>query len=148
MKKNELSLKDFPPKLRRLARFMLENEEKKTVSHACRELGFNKRSIFTMIHRSKRKGHDFNELLADVSDFYLKTELINVDKKTIEWALTGSARDRELFYKRIGVLKNSPKIEINNNLGLTFAVKVDNVSDSNKRPKGQNELRPYIPNKS
>jgi len=144
---NVISLKHFPPKLRKLARFMLESEEKKTVSEACRELGLNRKSIFSMIHRSKQNGNDFNELLENVSDNYLKMELINVDTRTVEGALNGTARDRELYYKRINKLKEHPNIEINNNLSLTYAVKVDTSASDSNRPKGQNELTPYIPTK-
>ncbi len=145
---NVISLKHFPPKLRKLARFMLESEEKKTVSEACRELDLNRKSIFSMIHRSKQNGNDFNELLSDIADFYLKTELINVDKATVEVALNGSARDRELYYKRINKLKEESNIEINNNLSLTYAVQVNEGSNRDNREKGENSLIPYIPKKS
>jgi len=142
---NVISLKHFPPKLRKLARFMLESEEKKTVSEACRDLDLNIKSIFSMIHRSKQNGNDFNELLSDIADFYLKTELINVDKETVEGALTGTARDRELYYKRINKLKEESNIEINNNLSLTYAIQVNEGSNTDNREKGENSLTPFIP---
>jgi len=145
-KENVISLKHFPPKLRKLARFMLESEEKKTVSEACRELDLNRKSIFSMIHRSKQNGNDFNELLSDIADCYLKIELINVDKATVEGALTGTARDRGLYYKRINKLKEESNIEINNNLSLTYAVQVNNDTEAtDQRKKGENSLIPYIP---
>jgi hypothetical protein len=87
---NVISLKHFPPKLRKLARFMLESEEKKTVSQACRDLGLNIKSIFTLIHRSKQNGNDFNEFIENISDSYLNLELINVDKATVDGALNGT----------------------------------------------------------
>jgi hypothetical protein len=127
---------------------MLESEEKKTVSEACRELDLNRKSIFSMIHRSKQNGNDFNELLSDIADFYLKTELINVDKATVEGALNGKARDRELYYKRAGKLHDRPQIEINTNLSLTYAVQVNEGSNRDNREKGENSLIPYIPKKS
>ena len=142
---NVISLKHFPPKLRKLARFMLESEEKKTVSQACRELDLNRKSIFSMIHRSKQNGNDFNELLSDIADFYLKIELINVDKATVEGALNGSARDREIYYKRTDKLHDKPQIAINTNLSLTYAVQVNEGSNTDKREKGENSLIPYIP---
>jgi len=145
---NVISLKHFPPKLRKLARFMLESEEKKTVSQACRDLGLNIKSIFTLIHRSKQNGNDFNELLSDIADFYLKMELINVDTRTVEGALNGSARDRELFYKRADKLHDKPQIAINTNLSLTYAVQVNEGSNRDNREKGENSLIPYIPKKS
>ena len=145
---NVISLKHFPPKLRKLARFMLESEEKKTVSQACRDLNLNIKSIFTLIHRSKQNGNDFNELLSDIADCYLKIELINVDKATVKGALEGTARDREIYYKRINKLKEPRNIEITNNLSLTYAVNVDNTESLSERKKGENSLIPYIPKKS
>jgi len=143
--KNVISLKHFPPKLRKLARFMLESEEKKTVSQACRELNLNIKSIFTMIHRTRQNGNDFNEFLENLSDNYLNLELINVDKATVEGALNGTARDRELYYKRAGKLHDRPQIEINTNLSLTYAIQVNEGVNSDHREKGENSLIPYIP---
>ena len=147
-KENVISLKHFPPKLRKLARFMLESEEKKTVSQACRDLDLNRKSIFSMIHRSKQNGNDFNELLSEVSDSYLRMELISVDKATVKGALEGTARDREIYYKRINKLKEGSNIEINNNLSLTYAVQVNEGSNRDNREKGENSLIPFIPKKS
>jgi hypothetical protein len=145
---NVISLKHFPPKLRKLARFMLESEEKKTVSEACRDLNLNIKSIFTLIHRSKQNGNDFNEFIENISDSYLNLELINVDKATVKGALEGTARDREIYYKRINKLKEPRNIEITSNLSLTYAVNVDNIETSSERKKGENSLIPYIPKKS
>jgi len=142
---NVISLKHFPPKLRKLARFMLESEEKKTVSQAYRDLNLNIKSIFTLIHRSKQNGNDFNELLSDIADFYLKMELINVDKATLDGALTGSARDREIYYKRTDKLHDKPLVEINTNLSLTYAIQVNEGVNTDKREKGENSLIPFIP---
>jgi hypothetical protein len=124
---------------------MLESEEKKTVSEACRDLNLNIKSIFTLIHRSKQNGNDFNELLSDISDFYLKTELISVDTRTVEGALHGTARDREIYYKRTDKLSDKPQVEINTNLSLTYAVQVNEGANRDNREKGENSLIPYIP---
>ena len=145
---NAISLKQFPPKLRKLAKYILQSDEKVTIKQACEEIKVNYSSIRSQISREKKKGNDFYKLIEEEADNYLKINLLAVDVATLEGALTGSARDRELYYKRINKLKEHPNIEINNNLSLTYAVHVDtSVSDSIKRPKGQNELRPYIPSK-
>jgi len=83
-----------------------------------------------------------------VSEAYLNSSLIAVDSATVEGALNGSARDRELYYKRINKLKERPNIEINNNLSLTYAVQVNEGSNRDNREKGENSLIPYIPKKS
>jgi len=145
---NVISLKHFPPKLRKLARFMLESEEKKTVSEACRDLNLNIKSIFTLIHRSKQNGNDFNEFIENISDSYLNLELINVDKATVKGALEGTARDREIYYKRINKLKEPRNIEITSNLSLTYAVQVNEGANTDRREKGENSLIPFIPKKA
>jgi len=77
-----------------------------------------------------------------------ETELINVDKATVEGALTGSARDRELFYKRADKFHDKPQIAINTNLSLTYAVQVNEGTNTDNREKGENSLIPFIPKKS
>ena len=144
---NVISLKHFPYKLRKIGKIMLQSESKMTLKEACEAAGVNYGSIRSTISREKKKGNDFYKLLEEEADQYLKIHLLAVDAATVQGALEDSARDRELFYKRVGKLKESIQVEINNNLSLTYAVKVDtSVSDSNKRSKGQNELIPYIPN--
>jgi len=145
---NVTNLRHFPYKLRKLAKYLLQMDKKVTIKQACEELNVNYASIRSQISREKKKGNDFYKLIEEEADNYLKLNLIAVDSATLEGALNGSARDRDLYYKRTGKLKDSVNVEINNNLSLTYAVQVDhNESDNNNRPKGQNELTPYIPTK-
>jgi len=77
----------------------------------------------------------------------LKINLIAVDSATLDGALTGTSRDRELFYKRTDKLNDKPQIEINTNLSLTYAIQVNEGSNRDNREKGENSLIPYIPKK-
>jgi len=66
----------------------------------------------------------------------LKINLIAVDSATLEGALNGSARDREIYYKRTDKLHDKPQIAINTNLSLTYAIQVNEGSNRDNREKG------------
>jgi len=145
---NVTNLKHFPPKLRKLGKYLLQSDKKVTIKQACSDLNVNYDSIRSQISREKKKGNDFYRLLEEEADNYLKINLIAVDSATLEGALTGSSRDRELFYKRTDKLHDRPQIEINTNLSLTYAVQVNEGANRDNREKGENSLIPYIPKKS
>ncbi len=66
--------------------------------------------------------------------------------QTVNHALTGSNKDRELFYKRVGKLKEGPQVQINQNINLTYAIQTVQPVEPSKQPeKGLNDLVPYIP---
>ncbi len=144
---NVTSLKHFPYKLRKVAKYLLQMDKKVTIKQACEDINVNYSSIRSQISREKIKGNDFYAFIEAVSEAYLNSSLIAVDSATVEGALTGTARDRELYYKRAGKLKERPNIEINTNLSLTYAVQVNEGSNTDRREKGENSLIPFIPNK-
>ena len=95
--------------------------------------------------RAAGKG-DFWKFMERVSETYLHSSLIGVDSATVEGALTGSNKDRELFYKRVGKLKEGPQVQINQNINLTYAIQTVQPVEPSKQPeKGLNDLVPYIP---
>ena len=145
---NVISLKHFPYKLRKLGKYLLQSEQKITIKQACDELNVNYGSVRSQISREKIKGNDFYAFIEAVSEAYLNSSLIAVDSATVEGALNGSARDRELYYKRSGKLNDRPQIEINTNLSLTYAVQVNEGANRDNREKGENSLIPFIPKKS
>ena len=145
---NVISLKHFTPKLRKLAKYLLQMDKKVTIKQACEDINVNYGSIRSQISREKIKGNDFYAFIEAVSEAYLNSSLIAVDSATVEGALNGSARDRELYYKRSGKLNDRPQIEINTNLSLTYAVQVNEGSNRDNREKGENSLIPFIPKKS
>lgn len=142
---NATSLKHFPYKLRKVAKYLLQMDKKVTIKQACEDLNVNYSSIRSQISREKIKGNDFYAFIEAVSEAYLNSSLIAVDSATVEGALNGSARDRELYYKRAGKLHDRPQIEINTSLSLTYAVQVNEGSNRDNREKGENSLIPYIP---
>ncbi len=54
-------LKEFPPKLQKLARFIEENHSFKSLKEACELAGVNYNSVRVTIARYKKKGNDFYE---------------------------------------------------------------------------------------
>lgn len=145
---NVTSLKHFTPKLRKLAKYLLQSEQKITIKQACEDINVNYSSIRSQISREKIKGYDFYAFIEAVSEAYLNSSLIAVDSATLEGALNGSARDRELYYKRTDKLTDKPQIAINTNLSLTYAVQVNEGTNTDNREKGENSLIPFIPKKS
>ena len=145
---NVISLKHFPYKLRKLGKYLLQSEQKITIKQACEDINVNYSSIRSQISREKIKGNDFYAFIEAVSEAYLNSSLIAVDSATVEGALNGTARDREIYYKRAGKLHDRPQIEINTSLSLTYAVQVNEGSNRDNREKGENSLIPYIPKKS
>ena len=123
-------------------------DKKVTIKQACEDINVNYGSVRSQISREKIKGNDFYAFIEAVSEAYLNSSLIAVDSATVEGALTGGSRDRELFYKRAGKLKDAPQIAINTNLSLTYAVQVNEGVNTDNREKGENSLIPFIPKKS
>ena len=76
---NVTSLKHFPYKLRKLAKYLLQSDRKVTIKQACEDLNVNYGSIRSQISREKRKGNDFYKLLEEEADNYLKINLLAVD---------------------------------------------------------------------
>jgi len=145
---NVISLKHFPYKLRKVAKYLLQMDKKVTIKQACDELNVNYGSVRSLISREKIKGNDFYKLIEEAADNYLKINLIAVDSATLDGALNGSARDREIYYKRTDKLHDKPQIAINTNLSLTYAVQVNEGVNTDHREKGENSLIPFIPKKS
>ncbi|MCH7519595.1 MAG: hypothetical protein IH964_11310 [Candidatus Dadabacteria bacterium] len=142
---NVISLKHFPYKLRKVAKYLLQMDKKVTIKQACEELNVKYGSVRSQISREKIKGNDFYKLIEEAADNYLKINLIAVDSATLEGALNGSARDREIYYKRTDKLHDRPQIAINTNLSLTYAIQVNEGVNTDNREKGENSLIPYIP---
>jgi len=145
---NVISLKHFPYKLRKVAKYLLQMDKKVTIKQACEDINVNYSSIRSQISREKIKGNDFYKLIEEAADNYLKINLIAVDSATLDGALNGTARDREIYYKRTDKLSDKPQIAINTNLSLTYAVQVNEGANTDNREKGENSLIPYIPKKS
>jgi hypothetical protein len=146
IKENLINLTEYPPKLRKVAKYMLMNlGSKETMKSICQNLDLKYHSVIQMIYEEKARGRDLMGFISAVADGYLNSNLIAVDVATLDGALTGTARDREIYYKRTDKLHERTEIQINTNLSLTYAIQVIQGANEDPREKGENSLTPYIP---
>ncbi len=113
---NTISLKQFPPKLRKLAKYLLQSEKPVTISQACRELGLNRESIGTLMWRSKQKGNDFNEFIKQLANSYLNANRLAVYEKLVEGAVSSAStshNDRKTYLQLTGDIKATTDINVN-----------------------------------
>ena len=125
--KNEIDITNFPPLLRKLARFMIENTEFDTIQDACEQLGLSSNAVYVAIHKRKKKGIDFMNYVADNWKEGLDKAKPLVRNALVREAITGTAMDRKLYFQLTGDLTN--KLEVDHKITGLFAV----ISPSNNQ---------------
>lgn len=143
---NFISLKQFPPKLRKLARFLLESDTPVTICEACKALELNIDSIYTMIARCRRKGNDFNEFINEQSQMLLQSNRVGVYQAVIQGAVSRSStshNQQKLFAQLVGDAKDD--MRINTQITLAIGVNVSSVIPQDDRDKGCIDTDPIIP---
>jgi hypothetical protein len=143
---NFISLKQFPPKLRKLATFLLESDTPVTICEACKALKLNLDSIYTMIARCRRKGNDFNEFINEQSQMLLKSNRIGVYQAVIQQAVAGTStshNQQKLFASLVGDAKDD--MRINTSITLAIGINVTGVTPQDDRAAGQIDCEPVIP---
>ncbi len=132
MGENKPCLRDFPPKLRKLALNIAKSDTKKSIKEHCEELNLKYDSILSMIYQEKQKGKDFHDLIDETSFNYLRGRLHEADRNLADKAISPSETNPkflELYYKRVGKLKDSPLVQIDNR-SLTVVVSPNSISSS------------------
>ena len=144
---NHILLKQFPPKLRKLAKYLLESEEPMTVSDACRDLNLNRASIGTLIYKAKQKGNDFIEFINEQSKMLLHSNRIGVYKAVVlgSVAQTSTAHQHQkLFSQLVGDTRED--VRINSSITLAIGMNVTMVQPADQdREKGVIDTEPVIP---
>lgn len=138
-----ISLKQFPPKLRKLGKHILQTNDKRPVIDICDTLKLNSRSIFTEIWKARKKGNDFYDFINSIADTFLNINQLAVDIATVDGAVSGTHQDRKLYYERIGKLKDSTNINVGS---LTIGINVNTIAADPGRDKGIIDVEPFIPN--
>lgn len=139
-----LTLNDFPSSLRKLAKFMLNNEDIMTVSEAIKKGNFNYSSITTIMSREKKKGKDFKKFMNNQMQLLLNGQKLKVAKALIAGAVSNSHADRKLYFKLTGDLKESEKsINVHYlSIGINQSgIRPKDLSDE----KGIIDINPEIP---
>jgi len=143
---NVISLKHFPPKLRKLAKYLLQMDKKVTLKQACDELNVNYGSVRSLISREKKKGNDFSKFVKDASKNLLNINRIGVYQALLQGAVEGSAAHIKLFAQITGDLEENTAPA-----GITIKHLTIGVSQLGTRPadlskeKGIIDLDPEIP---
>ncbi len=142
---NVISLKHFPPKLRKLAKYLLQSDKKTTIKQACEDINVNYSSIRSQIAREKKKGNDFNKFIKDASKDLLNINRIGVYRALVKGAVEGSAAHIKLFAQITGDLEEDRAA------GITIKTLTIGINQTGTRPadlskeKGIIDLDPEIP---
>ena len=143
---NVISLKHFPPKLRKLAKYLLQMDKKVTLKQACDELNVNYGSARSLISREKKKGNDFSKFVKDAAKGLLNINRIGVYQALIKGAVAGSAAHIKLFSQITGDLDENAAAP-----GITIKHLTIGINQLGTRPadlskeKGIIDLDPEIP---
>ncbi len=140
----DLTLNDFPSSLRKLAKFMLNNEDIMIVSEAIKKGNFNYSSITTIMSREKKKGKDFKKFMNNQMQLLLNGQKLKVAKALIAGAVSNSHADRKLYFQLTGDIKESEKsINVHYlSIGINQSgVRPSDLSDE----KGIIDINPEIP---
>lgn len=140
---DRISLKQFPPQLRKLGKYLMSCTEEVSISDACQELGLNRSAVHTQIWRAKKKGNDFTRFLGEITETYLDMSLYDVDRALVKGAVSDSHADRKLYYQRIGKLTESPQINTNITLNMGFIPASSGGQDTRK--SGVIDTKPFVP---
>src|SRR3990167_2022420 len=133
-----ISLKQFPPKLRKLAVYLLQMDKAVTIKQACEEIDINYNSARTMMDR-----YNFREFISNIAYAYLDSNLVAVDVSLVNGAVSGSHNHQKLYYQRIGKLTEQT---INTSITLAIGMNVTAVTPADQdRSKGVIDVEPVIP---
>lgn len=143
---NTVSLKQFPPKVRKVAKYILQSESIPTWKAACQEAGVDYQTFRTLISRAKKKGNDFQKFIEEQSTSLLKMEKLAVHSALLAGAVSDSHADRKLYYQLTGDLKEHTNIQTNITLNMGFIPASSHEQDTRK--PGMIDVQPFIPTQS
>jgi len=109
--KKDITINDFPPKLRKLATVILENIQKKTLKEYCELSDLNYDSVTTLISRYRKKGLDLHVYLNNQYQEFLTSNKLDVTKSLVEGAISGTHADRKLFFQLTGDLVERQQVD-------------------------------------
>lgn len=141
---NAISLKQFPPVLRDLGKYLLESDKPVSYTQACKELNLNRDSVYTTINRVRRKGLDFQKFIDEQSSMILNQSKVGVFRALVEGAVSDSHMDRKLYFQLTGDLKESTNINVGS---LTIGININALPVDPGRDKGIIDVEPFIPKK-
>lgn len=145
---NHIDLSRFAPKLRKLGKYLLQNDNPTTIKAACDELELNYDSVNALVWKEKQKGNDFYQFIKDIAQSRLEMNRVAVYDAMIAGAVSSapsSYQDRKTFLQVSGDLRES---NVNVNVGsLTIGVNINSLPTDAGRDKGVIDVEPFIPGK-
>src|SRR3990170_5223718 len=132
--KKEIKTTEFPPKLRRLAEYLIYNMECESIKEACDRLNLNYDSIETMMSRYRRKyGMDLIDYVNDEWKKGLHRTKIFRRNSLVKRAMDGVMKAQELSWKLDGSLVE--RQEIKHDIGLSFVLCSDTIPEDIKQER-------------
>jgi len=127
--KKEIEITDFPLKLRKLAKFMIESPDFMTKIEACKQINLNYNSISVAISKYRKKGINFDSYVNQFALEKLKLNKYEVSNSVLDGALNGTHKDKELFYKLTGDIQTGVNANVNINVqnNIRFPVSKSDV---------------------
>ena len=143
IEKNQPDFSDYPPGLRKVATYMLNSSEFKSIPAAVKALGLNEQSIWNAISTSRKKGNDFYALVVSRFGERLARHKNDVGSALVERAVSGSYNHQKLYFQLTGDLKEETSINVNT---LLIGINTTGSRPSDlDRPKGVIDVNPVIP---
>lgn len=144
--KEYIDLRRFTPKLRKLAKHLLQLDKPVTIMDACKAINANYDSIRSMIYKSKQNGNDFHRFIAEQADVILHAGKAEVYKALQKGAVSDSSTShnyRKTYLQLTGDLKENTNINIGSlSLGININnIQLPQIEDS----KGVIDIEPSIP---
>lgn len=133
MAKKEVNINDFPPKLRKLANYLIENVEYGTIKDACEKLSLNTDAVYVSIHKCRKRGIDLMSYVSDHWKEGLKKAKPMVRNALIREAVNGTAANQKLFFQLTGDLVE--RQEVKHDIGLSFVFMADQMPEDIRRER-------------
>ncbi len=112
LSKQPTKLSDFPPKLRTLGLYLIENDDNEPLYKICDKLGLNYDSIITLKARYKNKyNRDFDLMLHEYRLEPLKRNSLKIYKSLANRAISGSIGPQKLAAELLGDIKNKVEVD-------------------------------------
>lgn len=129
-------LKDFPPILRKLATYMIENKDYETkYIDICLQADLNYKTVRQSLSRLNKKGISFDDYLFNERDRRLRKFGLHVDNSMVNGAISGSSKLIELYYKKQGEIIDRQQVDHN------IQAKIVVFSPGNVIPDDVKEIR-------
>ena len=140
---NSINLKRFPPKIRKVAKYMLETDQPITITQACTALNLNLNSIMVMMSKARRNGLDFLTFIDEQSTTILRRDKLAINKSLVNGAVLGSHKHQKLYYQLTGDLKETTNINVGT---LAIGINITGVNPQDQdRAAGVIDVEPVIP---